>query len=104
MEGKEVMSKYRKVNDLMRKAALILIKHGWRADRFEELFSLRRSSAFRLAKQAREEYSRIVVEEALEKARRRQAEEAVRLGEGWQGKTKSPKPGLPLGNVRRFRA
>jgi hypothetical protein len=71
------MSKYRKVNDLMREAALILVKYGWRADKFEELFGLSRSSAFRLAKQAREEHSRIVVEEALERARRRKNEEAV---------------------------
>jgi hypothetical protein len=82
------MSKqYRKVNDLMREAAYILAAHGWRADRFEELFGLSRSSAFRLAKQAREEHSKAVVEEALESARRRQAEDAVAAGsvrDSWQ--------------------
>ena len=102
------MSKqYRKVNDLMREAALILVKHGWRADRFEELFELSRSSAFRLAKWAREEHSKAVVAEALERARRRQAEEAVVTRESWQ---KSPEDagearrGYSLASKVRFRS
>ena len=79
------MSKqYRKINDLMKEATRILVGHGWRADRFEELFGLSRSSAFRLAKQAREEHSKAVVAEALERARRRQAEEAVVTQDNWQ--------------------
>jgi hypothetical protein len=75
---------YRRINDLMREAALILVKHGWRADRFEELFELSRSSAFRLAKQAREEHSKAVVAEALERARRQAAQEAVVTRDSWQ--------------------
>ena len=89
---------YRKVSDLMREAALILVKYGWRADRFEELFGLSRSAAFRLAKQAREEHSKAVVAKALERAKRRQAEEAIATGslrDGWQ---KSPED---VGEMRR---
>ena len=82
------MSKqYRKINDLMREAARILVGHGWRADRFEQLFELSRSSAFRLAKQAREEHSKADVVEALERARQKQSQEAVVTRESWQ---KSP--------------
>jgi hypothetical protein len=102
------MSKqYRKINDLMREAARILVGHGWRADRFEELFELSRSSAFRLAKWAREEHSKAVVAEALERARRRQAEEAVVTRDNWQ---KSPEDagevqrGYSLGSKVRFRS
>ena len=93
------MSKqYRKINDLMKEAARILVGHGWRADRFEELFGLSRSSAFRLAKQAREEHSKAVVAEALERARRQAAQEAIAAGslrDSWQ---KSPED---AGEVRR---
>jgi len=99
------MSKqYRKVNSLMREAALILFKHGWRARQFEQLFGISRSSAFRLTKVAREEHSKAVVAEALKRARRQAAQEAIRLRDEWQRETKPPEPGLPLGNVRRFRA
>ena len=73
------MGKYLKVNDLMREAARILVGHGWRADKFEELFGLSRSSAFRLAKLAREEHSRQVVEQALRARREKMAQEAVRF-------------------------
>jgi hypothetical protein len=73
------MSRYRKVNDLMREAAVILVKHGWRADKFEELFELSRSSAFRLAKQAREEHSKQVVEQALRARREKMVQEALKL-------------------------
>jgi hypothetical protein len=105
------MSKqYRKINDLMREAAHILVGHGWRADRFEQLFELSRSSAFRLAKWAREEHSKAIVAEALERARQRQAEEAITAGslrDGWQ---KAPEDagemrrGVSLGSNVRFRS
>jgi hypothetical protein len=103
MKRKEVMSKQYRKKDLMREAARILVGHGWRADKFGELFELSRSSAFRLAKQAREEHSRAVVAEALERARLKRSQEAIRLRHEWQRETKSQEPGLPLSNVRRFR-
>lgn len=89
------MSKYRKVNDLMREAALILVKHGWRARQFEQLFGISRSSAFRLAKVASEEHSKAVVAEALERARRQAAQEAVVTRDSWQ------RPPEGEGEVRR---
>jgi hypothetical protein len=102
------MSKqYRKVNDLMREAARILVGHGWRADRFEQLFELSRSSAFRLAKLAREEHSKAVVAEALERARRQAAQKAVVTRDNWQ---KSPedagevRQGYSLDSKVRFRS
>jgi hypothetical protein len=99
MEGKQVMSKeYRKTNDLMREAALILVKRGWRARQFEQLFGISRSSAFRLAKVAREEHSKAVVAEALDRARRQAAQEAVKLRDEWQRETRSPEG---AGEVRR---
>jgi hypothetical protein len=108
MQGKEAMSKqYRKINDLMREAARILVGRGWRADRFEELFGLSRSSAFRLAKQAREEHSKAVVAEALERARRQAAQKAVVTRDSWQ---KSPEDegevlrGYSQGSNVRFRS
>jgi hypothetical protein len=105
------MSKqYRKINDLMREAARILVGHGWRADTFEELFELSRSSAFRLAKQAREEHSKAVVEEALERAKRRQKEEAIAAGslrDSWQRPPEDGgevRRGYSLGSNVRFRS
>jgi hypothetical protein len=77
------MSKqYRKINNLMREAARILAGHDWRADRFEQLFELSRSSAFRLAKWAREAHSKAVVAEALERARLQTAQKSVKLKDG----------------------
>jgi hypothetical protein len=104
------MGKYRKVNDLMKEAAYILVGHGWRADKFEELFGLSRSSAFWLAKQAQEEHSKTVVEEALERAKRRQAQEAIAAGSLRAGWEKAPEDageerrGYSLGSNVRFRS
>jgi hypothetical protein len=104
-----MMGKYRKVNDLMKEAACILVRHGWKADRFGELFQVSRSSAFRLAKEAREEHSKTVVEEALERAKRRQAQEAIAAGslrDGWQrpGEVLETQEGHSLDSNVRFRS
>jgi hypothetical protein len=99
------MSKhYRKINDLMHRASRILVGHGWRADKFEELFGLSRSSAFRLVKWVRDERSKIAVEEALEKARRRQAEaERAERERDEQSKPIAPEGWeRPSRDIRRF--
>jgi hypothetical protein len=99
--------KYRRVNERMKEAAVILVTFGWKADKFEELFGVSRSVAFKLAKEAREINAARLAEMERRAERERQEQDAVTAGslmDSWQRNAKPLEPGLPLGNVRRFRA
>ena len=103
--------KYRKVNERMKEAAVILDTFGWKAHKLAELFNLSRSSAYRLWKAAREENNRRIAE-LEEKARTEQeAQEAMTassLRDSWQRSREDAgelRRGYSFGQgVRRFRS
>ncbi len=100
--------KYKKIDDLMVRAATVLIAHGFRPLQLMKLFQLARRTAYRLEKTAREEIEKI--KEASERKRREQARiSAASLREGWEGEPRSTekeattKGGYSLREARSFK-
>jgi hypothetical protein len=96
-----------KENDLMKEAAVVLDAFGWKADKFEQLFSLSKSLAFRLAKWAREKRNRPIAAQAIRAMREQEAQEAVRLRDEWQERQDDVaelQRGYSLGSNVRFRS
>jgi hypothetical protein len=99
--------KYKKIDDLMVRAATVLVAHGFRPLQLMKLFQLARRTSYRLEKTAREEIEKIM--EASERKRREQERiSAASLREDWQdgpGKVKTArmKEGYSLREVREFK-
>ena len=97
--------KYKKVDDLMVRAATVLVAHGFRPLELMRLFQLARRTAYTLSKTAREEIEKI--KEASERKRREQEEISANLRE-WEsepGKVKTArlKEGYSLREARSFK-
>ena len=102
--------KYKKIDDLMVRAATVLVAHGFRPLQLMKLFQLARRTSYTLEKTAREEIEKI--KEASERKRREQERiSAASLREEWESergsteKEATTKRGYSLrSGVRRFRS
>ncbi|MEE9530020.1 MAG: hypothetical protein V3W52_03420 [Syntrophobacteria bacterium] len=99
--------RYKKIDDLMVRAATVLVAHGFRPLELMRLFQLPRRTSYRLEKTAREEIEKIM--EASERKRREQERiSAARLREEWEGEpgkaeTARMKEGYSLREARSFK-
>jgi hypothetical protein len=102
--------RYKKIDDLMVRAATVLVAHGFTPLQLMRLFQLARRTSYRLEKTAREEIEKIM--EASERKRREQQKiSAASLREEWEGEPLSTeaetttKEGYSLrSGVRRYRS
>jgi len=99
--------KYKKIDDLMVRAATVLVAHGFKALQLMKLFQLARRTSYRLEKTAREEIEKI--KEASERKRREREISAASLREEWEGergsteKEVTTKGGYSLREARSFK-
>jgi hypothetical protein len=99
-------TRYKKIDDLMVRAATVLVAHGFKPLQLMRLFGLARRTSYRLEKIAREEIGKIM--EASERKRREQeriSAASLRKWEGEPGKAETArmKEGYSLRGVREFK-
>ncbi len=103
--------KYKKIDDLMVRAATVLVAHGFRPLQLMKLFQLARRTSYRLEKTARKEIEKIMEASEREYQEREREQEGISvssLREDWQdgpGKVETArmKEGYSLREARSFK-
>jgi hypothetical protein len=104
MKGKgKKRGRYKKIDDVMVRAATVLVAHGFRPLELMRLFQLPRRTSYRLEKIAREEIEKIM--ETSERKRREQERVTANVREEWEsepGKVETAR-GYSLREARSFK-